>query len=143
MANNDRAEEQRNNLINQDAGISQTQFEEFRMNLDQSLNAVEQRVQASRLATIRSVMAVVVCYLFGLVLQMTQQYTPFKEIVLPLWALATNAALITAGVLVTRYWYKHRPALERERTDLQIAMFSELQRQLNQLNERLDQQAKA
>ena len=45
--------------------------------------------------------------------------------------------------LNVRYWYKHRPALERGRIDLQIAVFGELQRQMNQLSQRSENQTKS
>ena len=45
--------------------------------------------------------------------------------------------LITASVVIVRYWHKHRPALERGRTDMQIAMFAELQQQISDLSQRV------
>jgi len=129
-------------LIAQDGGISESQFEEFRMNLAHSLESLERRAQSSRRATIRSLVAVIICYGFGHFLRMTQSSPPWPyEIIIPIWALCSWIALITAGVLVARYWYKHRPALERGRTDVQIAMFGELQRQIAQLAQRIDDRA--
>ena len=126
-------------LVAQDAGISETQLKEFRMNLEQSLESLEQKAHASRRATLRAVAAVVVCYIFGFALEMTQGFSPLPiNIIAPIWSLCSFAALITTGVVVVRYWSKHRPALERGRTDLQIAMFGELQRQVSELSQRLN-----
>lgn len=126
-------------LVAQDAGISETQLKEFRMNLEQSLESLEQKANSSRRATIRAIGAVVVCYIFGLALNSVQHVTPLPHAVIgPLWIFCTWGSLITSAVLVTRYWSRHRPALERGRTDLQIAMFGELQRQVSELSQRLN-----
>jgi hypothetical protein len=125
-------------LISQDAGISPSQLKEFHVQLEQSLEQLERQAQSSRRATLWAVAAVVVGYVFGLALQMTREFTPLPyNIIIPLWAVGTWIALIIAGVLGVRYWSIHRPALERGRIDLQIAMFGELQRQIAALNHRL------
>lgn len=125
-------------LVAQDDGISETQLKEFRMNLEQSLESLELKAHSSRRATIRSLGVVTACYLVGFALQMIQNLAPLPfDLILPLWSFCTTAALITAVVIVVRYWSLHRPALERGRIDLQITMFGELQRQVSELNERL------
>lgn len=125
-------------LVAQDTGISDTHLQEFRMNLEQSLEQLETRAESSRRATIRSLIAVTICYIFGFALNSIQPFSsvPF-EVIGPIWMLCTWASLITAAVIVGRYWYRHRPALERGRTDMQIAMFGELQRQIADLQNQI------
>lgn len=126
-------------LIAQDTGISDTQLKEFRMQLEQSLTALEQKARSSQRATIRAIVAVILCSIAAVILNMGQGYSPLPHhIVGPIWVLCTWTSLITAGVLIVRYWTQHRPALERGRTDLQIAMFNELQQQMAKLAQRLD-----
>jgi hypothetical protein len=60
------------------------------------------------------------------------------HVVGPIWVTCTWASLICLAVFGVRYWTQHRPALERGRIDLQIAMFNELQQQLARLAERID-----
>jgi hypothetical protein len=142
MTEKDRSKKLREDLIAQDAHISESQLEEFRMNLGQSLETIEKRAESSRRATIRSVVAVIVCYV-GLYLSfMARGLGTYTENAIAVLSICTWVALISAAVFVTRYWGWHRPALERGRLDLQIAMFAELQRQMNQIVQRLDGQAK-
>lgn len=130
-------------LISQDVGISDTQLKEFRMQLEQSLNALEKKAQSSQRATICAIVAVILCSIAAVILNMGQGFSPLPmHIVAPLWTLCTWGSLIAAGVLIVRYWTQHRPALERGRTDLQIAMFNELQRQMTKLAQRLDNEGK-
>lgn len=130
-------------LIAQDTQISETQLKEFRMKLNQSLERLEQTAEASRTALIRSVGAVFVCYIFGFVFNLTREYSALPyHIIGPAWSICTNVALVTMTVIAVRYWSRHRPALERGRTDLQIAMFSELQRQVAELTQRVDSTGK-
>lgn len=142
MTDKDRSGKLRKDLISQDTAIPDSRFEEFRMNLDQSLQKIEKRAESSRRATIRSIAANIVCYLAFYLSFMTRSHVPHMESVTAVLAIGTWVALITAAVFITRYWAVHRPALERGRIDLQIAMFTELQRQMDQLVQRLDDQAK-
>lgn len=142
MTENDRSEKLQDDLISQDTAISDSRFEEFRMNVDQSLQRIEKRAESSRRATIRSVAAIIVCYVALYLSFMTRGLVPYMDGVIAVLSIATWIALITAAVFITRYWAVHRPALERGRIDLQIAMFTELQRQMGQLVQRLDDQAK-
>ena len=56
------------------------------------------------------------------------------------WMICTWAALVTAAIAATRYWTVHRPRLEKGRSDLQVAMFRELQRQISDLRSGRDAQ---
>lgn len=139
MADTGPTRRQQEALIAQDAGLSNTQLKEFRMQLEQSLHALEQKARSSQRATIRAIGAVVLCWIAGLLLNMGQGFAPLpNHIVGPIWVACTWASLICVAVFGVRYWTQHRPALERGRIDLQIAMFQELQRQMTKLADRLD-----
>lgn len=130
-------------LISQDAGISQSQLEEFRMQLELSVESLERQAHWTRRVLISALTTVVVCYAIGMIVNLSPTVPWPHEFLMPLWSAVTIAAMITAGVSAARYWATRRPALERARTDLQLAMFRELQHQIIQLNDRLDKQAKA
>ncbi len=57
------------------------------------------------------------------------------------WGACSWTGLIVAGVLLLLYRDKYRPALERAKTDLQISMIADLQRQIAALSQRLDDRA--
>jgi hypothetical protein len=121
-------------LIKQDAGISQSLLEEQRMKIQQTLILLDDKARASQRFTIRTIAAVVVCYIFGFAFNAAQPWLPgHGEVIAIVWTFCTWAALITAAVAVTRYWTIHRPRLEKGRSDLQVAMFQELQRQISVL----------
>lgn len=126
-------------LIAADPGIVETRLQEFRMNLEQSLESLEQKARSSRTNIVRAIVALVLCAAFAYVLNtiegLGQRLHPALGMI---WVLATWASLISAIVIIGRYWHTYRPALERGRTDLQIAMFGELQRQIGDLNRRLE-----
>ena len=114
------------------------------MNLERSLEKLERQAESSRRNAIRSVAAVLVCYVFAFLLNSYQALAPGVAptyILAPLWSAITWIAMIAAVTILVRYWTRHRPALERGRTDLQIAMFAELQQQLAALNQRLADKA--
>lgn len=143
MAETGPTKQQQDALLAQDAGLSDTQFKEFRMQLEQSLHALEQRARSSQRATIRAAGAVVLCWIAGFIMNMGQGFSPLPvNIVGPIWVACTWISLICVAVFGVRYWTQHRPALERGRIDLQIAMFNELQRQMTRLADRIEHEKK-
>jgi hypothetical protein len=89
------------------------------------------------------VAAVIICYVFAFVMNSYQALAPApNQILAPIWTVCTWIAMITAATILIRYWTRHRPALERGRMDLQIAMFGELQQQIATLNQRLSDQVR-
>jgi hypothetical protein len=123
-------------LVSQDNGVSQFDFEEFGMNLDKSLESLERRARSVRRASlIASGLAIAT-----LVLAMLSMATNVRWVVCVL-GVCFYLALIVAGVLLTLYWHKYRPAVDRTRSDLQISMISDLQRQIAALSRRLDDRA--
>ncbi len=113
------------------------------MNLQQSLDSLEKQTRSSRAVVIGSVVVVIACYAFALVVNLTPTIPWPHKILAPIWSTLTIVAMIAAAISAVRYWSRHRPALERGRIDLQIAMFGELQHQISQLAEKLDRQAKS
>ena len=121
-------------LIEQDTEISPTSLREQRMKIQQTLVSLDDKARSSQRFTIRSIAAVVVCYIFGFALNAAQPRLPgHGEVIAVVWMFCTWTALITAAVAITRYWTIHRPRLEKGRSDLQVAMFQELQRQISEL----------
>lgn len=121
-------------LIEQDSGISESSMTEQSMKTHQTLTALDDKARASQRLTVRAIAAVVGCYICGFVLNGAQAWLPaYGEALLIVWTICTWVALITAAIVVTRYWTVHRPQLERGRIDLQVAMFQELQQQIAEL----------
>ncbi len=44
-----------------------------------------------------------------------------------------NFSLLTTGVLLTLYWHKYRPAIDRQRADLQMTLLRDMQRQIEEI----------
>ena len=117
-------------LVSQDAAISQFDFEEFRMNLEEKLKSTERRAGVVRRASLIASAATLAFF------------TATGLLAHPRWVQAVSAicffaALISSGVLLSLYWHKYRPAVDRARGDLHISMIADLQRQIAALSERL------
>ena len=124
-------------LIAQDAVVSEFNFEEFRMTLEKSLESMERRARLVRRACWIASTLTVACLLAMLPLKMFRLLTEVAWVRVA-WGACFWTALITAGVLLVLYRDKYRPALDRARTDLQISMIADLQRQIATLSERLE-----
>lgn len=121
-------------LIEQDGGISQTSLKEQRMKIQQMVESLDGKARSSQRFAIYAIAAVVVCYLYGFAYSAAQpSLSGHGETIAVVWGFCTWAALITAAVAIVRYWAIHRPRLEKGRSDLQVAMFQELQRQIAEL----------
>lgn len=121
-------------LVDADRGISESHLKEFRMGLEQSVHALEQTAYESQRNVIRFFFGMIACqaaaYLMtagGLKPQGTGAVAAIA------WSFVSFGVLIGFIVSLVRYWTQHRPTLERARTDLQIAMFGELQREIAEL----------
>jgi uncharacterized membrane protein len=121
-------------LIAQDKGISTDSLKEQFMSIQQVLASLDEKARACQRLTIRAIASVIVCYLIGFAFNAAQSWgVAANPVLATIWMLCTWAALITAAVAATRYWTVHRPRLEKGRSDLQVAMFQELQRQIAEL----------
>ncbi len=70
---------------------------------------------------------------------MFRLFTDF-EWVRAVWGVCTWTALIMAGVLLSLYQHKYLPAIDRTKSDLQTSMIKDLQRQVNILIQKSDDQ---
>jgi hypothetical protein len=120
-------------LVSQDDGVSRFDFGGFRMNLDKTLESIERRARSTRRASLIA-SAITIAMLLLTFLSMA---TGVKWVTIVL-GVCFYLALIVAGVLLTLYWHKYRPALDRARSDLQTSMIADLQRQVAALSTRLD-----
>jgi hypothetical protein len=137
------------NLLAQDSEINDTRLEEFRMQLEQSLEAWEQKSKRTR----RRILIALAVYLVGMV---TCQFLAI------LWrdAVPNTAAALMRGLvyfpflimgltaalsgiwLVALYVFKYAPQLNRARYDAQTSMMLELQQQIKQLHESIERRDK-
>jgi hypothetical protein len=124
-------------LVSQDSGVSQFDFGGFRMNLDKTLQSIERRARSVRRASL--IASAVTIAIMVLTILSTATGVIWMFVVL---GVCFYLALIAAGVLLELYWYKYRPAVDRARSDLQIAMIADLQRQIVALSQRLDERTK-
>ena len=136
-------------LLAQDPEINDTQLKEFRMQLDQSIELLEQKSQRTR----RRILIALAVYLAGIVIGwcfavVWRDAAPIAEaaivrglVFLPVVIAALAAAL--AGIwLVALYVFKYAPQLNRARFDVQMAMILELQQQVRQLQENMERREK-
>lgn len=129
-------------LLAADTAITDADLAAASARLAVAVQDLEAAADRSRRLVIRAWSATALCYLCGFVLtSLSALNSPPGDLVGGIWVVVTWAALITAVVSSVRYWCIHRPALERVRTDLQMAMFQELQRQLQILAARLEKTA--
>lgn len=126
-------------LIQQDEGISPTSLQEKSMKLQQTLDSLDAKARSSQRFTVISIASFAVCYVAGVVFNVIVHLLgDFGTVVAGVWMLCSWVTMITAAVALTRHLTVHRPRLEKGRTDLQIAMFQDLQRQLTQLSQHKD-----
>jgi hypothetical protein len=121
-------------LVDTDAGISESHLKEFRMGLEQSVHTLEQTAYNSQRNTIRFFFGMIVCQAVAYLLTAGGVSPRGPGVVLAVaWSAVSFGVLIGFIFSLVNYWTKHRPTLERARTDLQIAMFGELQREIAEL----------
>lgn len=125
-------------LIEQDTGISKSLLKESRMKLELSLKSLEKNAEWSRHQSTRAVVWLALCYLFGFGINLIAgSGIGVGQFVGVVWVVCTWVAMIATAILLVRHLTIHKPALERGRTDLQIAQFNELQQQITELNEKI------
>lgn len=128
-------------LLAQDSEINDTQLEDFRMQLNQSIESLEEKSKRTR----RRILITLAVFLPGMVIcnflvAIWQDAAPNATaaivrgaIYLP-FLIAMLAAALTGIWLVALYVFKYAPQLHRARFDVQTSMMLELQEQLKQLN---------
>lgn len=127
-------------LLSQDSQVVSFPFDEFRMNLQASIQELEQKARKLQNAAYWGVAATIVCYLSVLPMEFFN-LTGIPWIG-PLWVVCGNLALWPTVILVSLYTFKYKPAIERARGDLQTTILAQLQSQVAELSRKIDAQAK-
>ena len=106
------------------------------MNLEASIQHLEQRARIVRRASLWGIGILISCVLSVLPLELfgLSKY----EWVLPVWSGCGLVTMLATMVLTGIYSYRYRPALKRARNDLQSTMIAQLQQQVAELSRRLD-----
>jgi hypothetical protein len=126
-------------LVAQDTKVASFHFEDFRMNLEQSVERLEQRARFVRRASQWGLGVLIFCVLAVIPLQLFGLGQPGKyEWILPVWSACGLVAMLATGVLSGVYSYRYRPALKRARSEMQLSTIDNLQQQISELKERLD-----
>lgn len=124
-------------LLAQDPSLSPEEFEEYRMSLIQTVEANEQAAARGRSNVIRGLIWLIVFWISAYVMNMVQA-GPDSTFRIPTavavgWVVIGWGIYIFLAVVAVRYWTKQRPALDKSRTDLHLAMCDQLQRQIDDL----------
>ncbi len=148
MAEHESHRQQVQRLLAQDHDITDTQREEFRMNLDAALSNWENRAERIRRWLVRSIVILVAAYL-GLVFS-TLAYGPGQaalqgtalgyvyNAIQMAFFFGIIVAMGAVGFLAITYFAKYAPGLRRARFDMHTAMILELQEQMAELRKHLE-----
>jgi hypothetical protein len=129
-----------NELLSQDKGISESQFEEVRMKIEQILNKANQQEKWVRRAILVAVCVLFLSYAAAILLK---GHGPrLVDWVTVAWGLCVLGSLICTTVFSLLYFIKYRPAVSRTRNELHTTILSDLQRQVAELAKRLDKVGK-
>lgn len=121
-------------LLRQDEAVSDTVIKELRSRLTQALESAERRASAIRRATIISCIVLVGAVLLEvLIIGLVERFEMAAQ-----WMVAAGGglvfvSLVAAGTLLSLYNDKYRPAVTKRRTELQMAILTDLQHQISQL----------
>jgi hypothetical protein len=136
-------------LLAQDPKINDSQLEELRMQLDQSIETLEQKSKRTRrrilIALAIFLPAMAVCNVFAAIWQDAAPDAGAAIVRgLIYWPIliATLASALTGIWLVAVYVFKVAPQINSARFDTQKAMMLELQQQVKQLHEHMEQRDK-
>jgi hypothetical protein len=148
MKNNDEQKRFADSLLRQDAPISEIQLKEYRMRLEEKLDAAAQNERRMRWLAI-GVWLIAILLPFGIIvidrLQRGMSWLPPVRLAIPPEVHAVSGALghvvdfiymITlsfAWVIVFVYLCKSRPALRRAKDEHQAALLAHLQQQIEEL----------
>ena len=136
-------------LLAQDPEINETQMEEFRMELQESLEAWEERSRRTR----RRILIALGVYLAGMVIcwfLALRWREAAPDATAALWRgllywppLASALVAALAGFwMIALYAFKYAPQLNRTRFEMQLSVMLELQRQVKRLCEHFEQREK-
>ncbi len=148
MADRDLHRERVQRLLAQDPDLNDTQLKEFRMQLEQKLQSLEDGSQKVLRASMWIIALMVFLHLIGVFFM--PMFPVGQRAGRVDWVLNLNTAVI-GGWFVARiltlavclwmlilYFYKYAPGLKRARFDTQTAMILELQQQVEQLRQDME-----
>lgn len=137
MSNNDLKRERIESLLARDDAMTSFQFDEFRMNLATAVQEIERRGRRFRRASLWGLAITIACMASILPLEMLK--LPASHPWIPtLWRGSVTMATIVTGILAGINQYKYQPAANQARSDLQMAMFAQLQQQVAELQKSQD-----
>ena len=120
------------------------------MNLQVSIQELEQKARKIRIACYWSLAATIACMLLPLLMSLLLQLigisgtVPLLNIgITEVGVLCGTIAFWTTGILTFLYWFSYKPAIERARSDLlQATILTQLQSQVAELSRKIDSQSK-
>jgi len=132
-------------LLAQDPEINDTQLEDFRMQLNQSIESLEEKSKRTR----RRILTALAIFLPGMVIcnflvVLWHDAAPnataalVRGLIYWPFLIAVLAAALTGIWLVALYVFKFAPQINRARFDAQTSMMLELQQQVKQLHENME-----
>lgn len=145
MPEGDLRQQRVDKLLAQDPEISDSELEEFRMQMDQSIELLEQKSKGTR----RRILIALAIYLVGMVIcwlsvllwhgaATSATAGLVRGLLHWLFAVTAIVAALTGIWGAAVYVFKYAPQLSRARFDLQMSMMVELQQQVKQLREDMD-----
>ncbi len=121
-------------LLHQDAAVSDTVIKELRTRLTQAVEIAERRANRVRRATFIACLVLVVTVLLEVVaIGLAQRFEVPSHWLTTLGGGMVFVSLVIAGTLLSVYNDKYRPAAGERRTELQMAILTDLQHQLSEL----------
>ncbi len=126
------------NLLAQDPNLSDSQMEEYRMQLEQKIDKAERQAWQMRVAIYVALGTWMIAMAVAPFLKaMGNEMSTTLNVV---WLIAIAAAPLCGVWFLIVYLVKYRPAVGQTRTDFQTTVILQLQRQVAELTERLNKQ---
>ena len=129
-----------NELLSQDKGISESQFEEVRMKIEQTLNKAEQKIRRMRQAIYIAFCVLLVSYTAILPIQIYGAFS--SKLVFAIWSNILWGSLFCIFVFSLLIFVKYRPIISQAQNEIQTMILSDLQRQIAELAKGLDKGGK-
>lgn len=119
------------NLLSQDRELTEDTLRRQRMELELKLEETEDFAKKVRRASLIGV-GITVGFWIGI---LPLEFFRLGNIswIRVTYAVLANLSLLTTGVLLTLYWHRYRPAIDRQRVDLQMTLLRDMQRQIEQI----------
>lgn len=145
MAEHEERQQRIKRLLAQDPAINDTHMKEFRMQLEQSLEASEAKAKQTRRRILIAWLIYMAVMLVNVALPtqwrnatVDPQMMRFQEMLFVPLTFLTILVMVIGVLLVILYLFKYQPRLGRARFDLQTSMLLELQEQVKELRENFE-----